>query len=217
MAAALGLSATDRFLDIGAGSGWPGLFMASRTGSRSVLLDLPLNALQKARRRAVRDGMDARIEVIAASGAALPFADASFDAISHSDVLCCLPEKTAMLRECRRVATAGARMVFAVIYIAPGLGDRAVERTLEAGPPFLEAAGRYEEMLSTSGWQLLESSDVTDEYARSVEALADGLSSSTELRNQLGDAAFGEAIDRRREQVEVIRAGYMKREIFDCH
>jgi hypothetical protein len=42
LAAGLGLSAGDRLLDLGTGRGWPGLYLAARTGCRVVLADLPL-------------------------------------------------------------------------------------------------------------------------------------------------------------------------------
>jgi hypothetical protein len=37
----LHLSATDRLLDLGTGRGWPGLYLATRTGCQVVLTDLP--------------------------------------------------------------------------------------------------------------------------------------------------------------------------------
>jgi len=49
---------------------------------------------------------------------ALPFADGSFDAFNHSDVLCCTPDKLGVLRSCRRVARDDAGMTFATIALA---------------------------------------------------------------------------------------------------
>jgi ubiquinone/menaquinone biosynthesis C-methylase UbiE len=62
--------------------------------------------------RAAADGLAGRAWAVASDGAALPFVDASFDAIEHSDVLCCLEAKIAVLAECRRVARDAGRMVF---------------------------------------------------------------------------------------------------------
>src|SRR5437762_7530171 len=111
----LGLNARMRLLDVGAGAGWPGLYVAQLAGCDVALTDLPLVGLVKALERAARDGLTQRCSVVVADGAALPFVDASFDAISHSDVLCCMPTKLEMLQECRRVARSGSRMVFSVI------------------------------------------------------------------------------------------------------
>jgi hypothetical protein len=42
LARELHLSAADRLLDLGSGRGWPGLYLAARTGCAVVLTDLPL-------------------------------------------------------------------------------------------------------------------------------------------------------------------------------
>jgi len=216
MAAAIDLPPDEALLDIGAGSGWPGLYVAKLTGRRVVLLDLPQNALQKASRRARQDGISPQISLVAASGTALPFAAGAFPAISHSDVLCCLPDKTEVLRECRRVARPGAIMVFAVIYLPPGLSDVERQRSLDAGPPFLDSTASYEDMLAGTGWQVVSKVDVTDEYRDSLVALVDGIQSSDELRATLGEAAVAEAIDGREEQIRVIENGFMKRAVYVC-
>ena len=107
IADSLSLAPGLQLLDVGSGSGWPGLFLGSETGCDVTLLDIPFNALKLAAERAVQDGLTDRVNVIAASGTALPFEDSSFERLSHSDVLCCLPEKLEMLQECRRVAQKG--------------------------------------------------------------------------------------------------------------
>ena len=111
----LDLCSGAKLLDVGAGSGWPALFLAQTTGCDATLVDLPLTGLRVAVERAVTDGLAQRCSVVVADGAALPFKDGSFDAVSHSDVLCCLPDKLATLQACRRVARAGAKMAFSVI------------------------------------------------------------------------------------------------------
>ena len=87
-----------KLLDLGAGSGWPGLYLAQLTGCDVVMVDLPLAALRIARERAAPDGLVQRCTAVAADGAALLFRDPSFDALSHSDVLCCTPDKLGVLR-----------------------------------------------------------------------------------------------------------------------
>ncbi len=77
-----------RLLDVGAGRGWPSLYLSKRSGCRVVLTDLPVVALSEAGRRARKDRVHKRSECIVAGGATLPFRPRSFDAIVHSDVLC---------------------------------------------------------------------------------------------------------------------------------
>ena len=93
----LELRPAEKLLDVGAESGWPGLYLAHLTGCDVVLVDLPLAALRTALECASADSLSQRCEVVAADGAALPFEDASFDALIHSDVLCCTPDKLAVL------------------------------------------------------------------------------------------------------------------------
>jgi 2-polyprenyl-3-methyl-5-hydroxy-6-metoxy-1,4-benzoquinol methylase len=88
LAAGLGLSAGDRLLDLGTGRGWPGLYLAARTGCRVVLADLPLEGLRVAAARAQADGLADRASVLVAAASGLPFLAQSFDAIIHTDVLC---------------------------------------------------------------------------------------------------------------------------------
>jgi SAM-dependent methyltransferase len=88
LADGLGLSAGDRLLDLGSGRGWPGLYLAARTGCRVVLADLPLEGLRLAADRATQEGLAARVGVVAAAASGLPFRAGSFDAVIHTDVLC---------------------------------------------------------------------------------------------------------------------------------
>jgi len=210
----LQLRAGCHLLDIGAGSGWPGLYVAANSGCEVTLLDLPTNALAMASRRARADGIDDRTNTVVGSGAALPFRSATFDAISHSDVLCCLPDKIEMLEECRRIAKGRPIMAFSVIAVAHGLSAELHQRAVDAGPPFVDAPKDYAELLSICGWRLKERVDVTDEYKQSLSALIEALDDSAELSDALGDDVIREAGERRRQQVDVIDAGLLVRELF---
>lgn len=201
-------------LDIGAGSGWPGLYLADSSGCDVTLLDLPLNALGKARQRACDDGIESRVNAVVASGAAMPFKDACFDSVSHSDVLCCLPEKTGMLMECRRVAGNAAKMLFSVIAIPMDLSGEQRQRAIDSGPPFVAAENDYAEMLEECGWNLLQRIDATAEYRESLCTLVAALDNDEALSDALGSDAIRVARIHRQEQIAVIDAGYLVREIF---
>jgi 2-polyprenyl-3-methyl-5-hydroxy-6-metoxy-1,4-benzoquinol methylase len=88
LASGVRLSRTDRLLDLGTGRGWPGLYLAARSGCRVVLADLPLEGLQVAAARAQAERLADRAAMVVAGASALPFQRGSFDAIIHTDVLC---------------------------------------------------------------------------------------------------------------------------------
>jgi cyclopropane fatty-acyl-phospholipid synthase-like methyltransferase len=85
--ALLGLVPGVRLLDVGAGSGWPGLYLARTTGCKVVLTDLPIEGLRAARARADLESISG-CGVVRAAATDLPFRDATFDAVIHADVLC---------------------------------------------------------------------------------------------------------------------------------
>jgi SAM-dependent methyltransferase len=160
----LGLAPGVRLLDIGSGAGWPALYLARESGCHAVLTDLPPVGLEVAKKRAETDGLADRCGVVQADGAALPFDGASFDAIYHSDVLCCLLDKLVVLESCRRVIRGGGRMVFSVILIAPDLSADDYAVAAGGGPTFIETDIPYPEMLEQSGWQITDQTDQTADY-----------------------------------------------------
>ncbi len=86
LASLLELAPGKLFLDVGRGTGWPGIHLGVSTGARAVLTDIPWEGLEVASRRLLRDGVDGH--VVLASGDALPFGDQTFDAVTSSDALC---------------------------------------------------------------------------------------------------------------------------------
>jgi cyclopropane fatty-acyl-phospholipid synthase-like methyltransferase len=86
----LGLRPGVRLLDLGAGRGWPGLYLAVSTGCQVVLADVPIEGLQAAAARARAEGgrLAGRTGLMVSTARALPFVPAAFDAVVHTDVLC---------------------------------------------------------------------------------------------------------------------------------
>lgn len=211
----LGLRRGVRLLDVGSGSGWPGLYLAKLAGCNVVLVDTPLTGLQIAIERAKSEDLQRRCRVLAADGAALPFAEGGFDAISHSDVLCCLPAKRSVLKECRRVARQGARMVFSVIAPARSLSPEGRRLALDAGPPYVEVPADYGELLREANWRMIERIDVTNEFLHSLK-LRDAAMEATKdaVVAALGAEDFDARRQKRHATMSAVADGLLKREIF---
>jgi len=210
----LGLNPGLRFLDVGAGSGWPGLYLARITGCDVALVDVPLEGLRIAARRAVAERLPGECWIMVADGAALPLKSAGFDAIGHSDLLCCLEAKVSVLKECRRVIRADGNMAFTVISIAPALSAEDYQRAVQAGPLFKETDVGYSAMLEQTGWRITHHLDLSVEYAQAARhMLREEEVRAERLIRLLGDAEFSERLARRRRTVEALDRGLLRREL----
>lgn len=109
-------------LEIGAGTGanlpfYPRARSGAASPSRLVLTESDRFMLAKLEARAEgarKEGEEGAlpIELVCASGDALPFPDASFDTVVSTLVLCTVPDVAATLGEVKRVLKAGGRLVF---------------------------------------------------------------------------------------------------------
>ncbi len=215
MATLLGLQPGIRFLDVGAGAGWPGLYFARKTGCDAMLVDLPLSGLRVAIERAVKDRISDRCRVAVADGSQMPFRDGSFDAVSHSDVLCCLRDKRGVLEACRRVIRDSGRMIFTVIWITPGLSNNDHKRAMECGLEFGATETEYPTLLGQTGWTVTDCSDVTEGYAASIRRFIRADSEhKDELEALLGVAEFAERQAGWRAELGAIEDGLLRRDLF---
>ena len=209
----MGLGPDSHYLDVGAGTGWPGLYVATKTGCAVTLLDHPTNGLLLAATRAERDGISA---VVASGDAArMPLASGIFDAVSHSDVMCCLSHKAEAMAECRRVSRDDGAISFTVIEMSHGLSAAGRTRASDAGPEFVGTDISYMDLLITSGWRQVRAVDLTEEMGSLAEAL---LAARSERRDRLVDLLGEEdvemSLERSRKMVEAIGDGLIRRHMY---
>jgi demethylmenaquinone methyltransferase/2-methoxy-6-polyprenyl-1,4-benzoquinol methylase len=102
--AALGLAPGERVLDVGAGTGVSTEELA-RSGAHAVGVDLSLGMLLAGRRTRPH------VPLLAGDALRLPFADATFDAVTISFALRNVTDTGAALRELARVTRPGGRLV----------------------------------------------------------------------------------------------------------
>jgi ubiquinone/menaquinone biosynthesis C-methylase UbiE len=215
IAVALELALGVGLLEVGAGSGWPALYLAGHSGCDVTLVDLPLEGIRIAAGRAVRDGLSGSCLAVVADAAHLPFRDDCFDVINHCDVLCCLVQKREVLAECLRVVRPGGRMAFSVIYIAPRLSAADHARAVETAPELAESDTDYPTLLAATGWATRQRHDLTADFmANCIRKLQVEKDLRADLEPLYGAAEFDARHAWMRRRIPVLEQRHVRRELF---
>ena len=127
LVAAIPAGPGDRVLDVATGTGMVAAALVRRNGCRVTALDQSLRMLAGLRARLARDPLlAASVEPVLGEAEALPFPDASFDALTFGYLLRYVDDPAATLRELARVVKPGGT----VAMVEFGVPGRRVLRAL---------------------------------------------------------------------------------------
>ena len=137
-----------------------------------------------------------------------------FDAVVHTDVLCCLDPKATVLRECHRLLGPGGRLAFTTIHIADDLPAAAHRRAVRAGPWHVATRRPYPDLVERAGFTDISVHDVTPEYQRTQRTwLEETDVNADELRRAISDAEFDLGQAERRRTCKAIAEGLLCRSL----
>lgn len=137
LAEACSLDDSSRLLDLGGGLGGPAAWVSDRYGCEVVTID-PVTAAAAVARDVFH------LTSAAASGAALPFADRSFDVCWLLGVLSVVESATDVLREAARVSSTFG----AIVYVSTSA------QMVEAGGSRFRTRTQLQTALRVTGWDL---------------------------------------------------------------
>ncbi|MFB9267429.1 class I SAM-dependent methyltransferase [Bradyrhizobium erythrophlei] len=106
----LELNPQTRILDVAAGTGTSGIFLAKRFGCKVVGIDFSRKNVEEANRTALDVGLAGRALFQWADAERLPFADSSFDAVICECSFCLVPDKQLAANEFARVLAVGGQV-----------------------------------------------------------------------------------------------------------
>ena len=146
-------------LDVGCGVGMTPCYIAKRYGCRVVGVDIRDSMIGRSKERAIREGVEDRVEFRVADVQDLPFEDALFDVVIGESIVAFVEDKQRAVNECVRVTKPGG-------YV--GLNETT---WMKAPTPellaYLSRTFGHLELLTPEGWrQLLEGSGLRDVIAR---------------------------------------------------
>ena len=215
LGAELELGPSKLLLDLGSGRGWPGLYLAATTGCRVVMTDVPVEALQLAVARAGAEGLERRAVAVRCSARNLPFASSSFDAVVHTDVLCCVRPKLTVLRECARLLVPAGRMAFFTIHPAEGLSPADRRRAARHGPVAVSVSRPHRELLESARFLAVAETDYTNEFATVTQGWAEQWDlHREEMEGLWGRDAVRERQQERKASLQITKDGILRRSLF---
>jgi cyclopropane fatty-acyl-phospholipid synthase-like methyltransferase len=142
-----------RVLDIGCGVGGPASVLAADYGARVDALNIVPEQVQLARRYAKAQGLADQVTFHEANAMAIPFGDATFDAVFSLEAAHCFIDKPRFLAETLRVLRPGGRIAFSDMTATV---DLPLARRLPALGLDLVTAAAWQQMFGATGFEVME-------------------------------------------------------------
>jgi sarcosine/dimethylglycine N-methyltransferase len=179
-----------RILDVCCGLGGPARWIAHQIGCSVTGLDLTQSRIDAARRLTARVGLDRRVDFVQGDATAMPLADAQFDRVYGQEAWVHIPDKDALLSECRRVMRPRGVLVFTdIVSRVPLTNAEAAQMAGEMQFPSIVTAELYLEAARAAGFEVERYEDLSGTW-RSI------LIARLEMYRSLRDTTiqrFGEA------------------------
>jgi cyclopropane fatty-acyl-phospholipid synthase-like methyltransferase len=180
-------------LDIACGSGGPAMRIAQKTGCSLVGVDVHEQAVSTAASLAAQRGLSDRATFRTCDATVtLPFADATFDAVTCIDAINHLPDRPRVIDDWARLLKVGGRMLFTNPCTVTGpLSNAELAVRSSIGFFLFVPAGYDRQIIAECGLSLVASEDVTENMAVIAQKRGDARAARADhLRPIEGESTF---------------------------
>ena len=173
LAGRTGIQNGERVLDVGCGYGAPARWLADHLDCQVAGITISRKQARVARRENARRGYGARIAIVRADAAALPFADPAFDVVWVIECIEHLTDKQRFIAEVARLLRPGGRFALCSwLHAGDPAGDRLVAEVCDAFLcPSLATAQEYRSWCESAGLEIRCEEDLTPQVKATWETL----------------------------------------------
>jgi ubiquinone/menaquinone biosynthesis C-methylase UbiE len=162
LADAARIHSTHVVLDVCCGLGGPARWLAHRLGCAVTGLDLTHSRAAAAARLAARVGLSARVGFVQGDATQMPFSGGRFDRLFSQEAWIHVPDKAALLGECRRVLKPDGVLAFTDIVAIAALTDaEAAQMAAEMQFPLIVTAQHYVDAARQAGFEVERQDDLS--------------------------------------------------------
>ncbi len=185
----VGIDATTRILDLGAGYGGSARFLAERFGCRVTCLNLSETQNDLNRKLTADAGLTDLVSVVYGDFENIPEPDDSFDIVWSQDAILHSGNRTRVLDEVRRVLVSGGQFIFTDPMQSENCPDGVLQPILDRIQlSTLGSFGFYRDELGACGFEETKTEDLTNQlrmhYWRVGQALKDRYDEAVALSGQ---------------------------------
>jgi ubiquinone/menaquinone biosynthesis C-methylase UbiE len=182
LASRAGITSESRVLDVCSALGAPARQLASRYGCTVIGLDATEKMVDMAEQQTQSAGLSDRVSFQLGNALDMPFKEDSFTVVWGQDAWCYVSDKDRLVEEAFRVLEPGGTIAFTDwLQVGPMAAEEWADLNGFMAFPYIETLEGYQALLQRTGYEDIETEDLSEDFARHCHHYLDML--RTELKD----------------------------------